>query len=78
MYTVKLTYFKPTGKYYAEGKYEVPEGYEVFDVWAEVNALRADGKLPGLVEGYGKDFTILVEVPGHPQDHPRLIGGIHD
>jgi hypothetical protein len=71
-WTVRLTYFKGTGKYYTEGSYlsRIPlmEG-----VWDEVRMLKRELRLPGLVEGAGDDFYILVEIPNHPHNHPRLI-----
>lgn len=72
MYTVKLTYFKPGGKYYAEGTYEtqVEPLYEIFD---EVRKIHKRKELPGLMVGHS-DFITLIRVPDHPNDHPRLIG----
>ncbi len=71
--TVKLTYFKQSGKYYCDGEFMVEEGTGLLDVWSHVVGLRNEGRLPGLVEGAGKEFNILVNVPGHPHEHPRLI-----
>jgi hypothetical protein len=73
-----LTYFKTHGgtygkggKYYAEGKYD-SELVHMDDIWDEVIQLREKGELPGLARG-AKEFHILIEVPKHPHNHPRLI-----
>ena len=71
MYTVKLTYFRKSGKYYSEGEYKSSKEF-LFDIWDEVSDFRLDGKLPGLIAG-AKEYVILVNVPDHPYDHPRLI-----
>lgn len=66
--TVKLTYFKQSGKYYSEGTYTTEhELYHDFDIIPEVVVMRDNGNLPGLVTGAGKEFHIVVmaesEVP---------------
>lgn len=71
---VKLTYFKAGGKYYSEASYYSAFDY-LHDIWDEVEELRDWGKLPGLASGGEKSWHILVECPGHPNDHPRLIVG---
>ncbi len=71
MYKVELIYFKDTGKYYSSGEYET-QIEPLYEIWGEVREMQRIGKLPGLVEGC-VEFTILVNVPGHPHDHPRLI-----
>jgi hypothetical protein len=83
---VQLRYFKPSGKWYADGEYEtqVPDsaielipgvrGPALFRIWEEVAAMKADRTLPGLRSGHS-DFTVLVDVPDHPHRHPHLIPG---
>ena len=71
-YTVKLTYFKRTGKYYTTGEYESPDK-ELFEIWDDVRVMLENGKRPGLKDGFGDDFIVHIEVPGHPSDHPKLI-----
>lgn len=68
---VKLTYFKPSGKYYSEGEYETQKQH-VFEIFEEVRARSNDGQHPGLMPGM-KTFTILVDPVGHPQGYPALI-----
>lgn len=70
---VKLTYFKQRGKFYEEGEFRVHKSVSLLQVWDDVIERRDSGNLPGLVEGAGKEFIILVNVPGHEHDHPRLI-----
>ncbi len=71
MYRVKLTYFRLSGKYYSEGEYESAKTH-LFEIWREVRQFLLTRKLPGLVEGCS-EFIILVDVPEHPHEHPRLI-----
>jgi hypothetical protein len=64
MYQVKLTYFKPSGKYYSEGEYRT-EKSELLDIWDEVKQMRDEARLPGLCRGHSP-FIVSVDVPGHP------------
>lgn len=70
---VFLTYFKQSGKYYSSGCYET-EKIALYQIWEEVAQMQIDGKLPGLMSVGGGDrtFDVLIEVPGHPHEHPRL------
>lgn len=67
--TVKLTYFKATGKYYAEGEFTLPP-CEVNVVWDEVKSQAAASRLPGVTSG--QDFFVLVESNAE-NAHPRLF-----
>ena len=57
--TVKLMYFKQSGKYYSNGEYETEKTmwHEMID---EIKQLKVDGKLPDLVDG-AREFIIFVE-----------------
>lgn len=68
---VELTYFKPSGKYYTDGEYRSTKA-DLDDIWDEVRGFEAERKLPGLVKG-AHGYLILVNVPGHPHEHPKLI-----
>ena len=71
---VNLQYFKASGKYYSSGSYETrltPED-GLFHVFEEVAQMRAWGRLPGLIEGHS-EFAVLIDVPEHPHNHPRLL-----
>lgn len=72
---VVLTYFKPSGKYYSDGVFDmIPTSLDgVGEIWDAAERRQRDGNLPGLAEGSGREFFILVGVPGHPHDHPKLI-----
>lgn len=67
---VKLTYFKRTGKYYAEAAYESLNQFP-FEVYREVREMLDTETLPGLIEGHS-EFVVLVQ----PEDDgvPALIG----
>lgn len=68
---VKLTYFKPSGKYYSNGCYTTHK-VELYDIWNEVENMQVRKELPGLSPGHS-DFIISVDVPEHPHRHPHLI-----
>jgi hypothetical protein len=70
---VKLVYFRRSGKYYTEGELHVDGSLAIFQIWDHVRALRARGRLPGLVDGAGKEFIIFVDAPGHRNEHPHLL-----
>ena len=78
---VKLDYFRPNGKWYADGEYEtkLPEAYfglghpGLWEIWNEVRGMLAEGRLPGLAEG-ARDYVVLVDVPDHPYRHPHIVG----
>ena len=88
---VELDYFKTNGTYCSSGTLEVPDfmsqslgglssgiATPLFEIWAIVRLLQYEKSLPGLKEGHS-DFTVLVNVPKHPHDHPYLvIPGAHD
>jgi len=81
---VKLTYFKPSGKYYSGAEYETqlpaedlqhPPGTRapaLFKIWEEVAQLRSERRLPGLINGHSW-FGVLIDVPDHPHRHPHLL-----
>lgn len=70
--TVKLTYFKDTGKFYGDGEFTVDASKEMFHIFEIVRNLQRRGRLPGMVDGATFAF-ILVNAPGHRNDHPALI-----
>jgi hypothetical protein len=72
--TVKLTYFKNTGKYYAIGDFTVPANPApaLHVIWRKVQRLADKGELPGLLKG-ANEFLILVDVPNHPHNHLHIM-----
>lgn len=70
-WTVKLTYFKSSGKYYSEGCY-VSRQLHLFEIFEELDAMLACGTRPGMVDG-PNDYFVVVDVPAHPHNHPHLI-----
>lgn len=71
--TVRLTYFKKNGKFYDAAEFRAYANWSLYGIWNLVRKLREEGKLPGLVDGAGREFMILVNVPGHRHEHPHLI-----
>lgn len=74
---VQLTYFKRNGKFYSEGKFLVSIDTPLHLIWENVRDMQKEGRLPGLVDGAGKEFNILVNAPGHPCDHPHIVMTTH-
>lgn len=71
MYFVNITYFKSSGKYYAEGEYR-SEKDNLSDIFKECREMLKSGNRPGLVDG-PCEFYAVVESPEHPHNHPCLI-----
>lgn len=73
---VKLTYFKSSGKFYADGEYNYDypnqEVGPLFKIWDDVKEKRECHQLPGLLVGHS-DYIILIDVPDHPNAHPTLL-----
>jgi len=72
MWTIKLTYFKPSGKYYSEGEYKTDNAH-VFQVIDEVKRMHTAGNLPGLGQGCGQGFFVHVNADEHPLGYPALL-----
>lgn len=70
-YKVELEYFKPSGKWYADGEY-ISNQEHLFQIWGEIEEMFANRKRPGLIDGK-QGFITLVNVPSHPHAHPHLI-----
>lgn len=68
---VKLSYFKEGGKWYGGGEYTSNEEH-LFGIFNEVKNMRDLRTLPGLIKEHGYYF-VLIDVPSHPHNHPRLI-----
>jgi hypothetical protein len=71
-YTVYLSYFRESGKWYSDGEYQTEKEY-LFEIWEEIKEMRERGECPGLV-GCESNWYTLVNVPRHPHRHPHLIG----
>ena len=70
---VKLTYFKPSGKYYSEDReLELPAGTPMHEIHALIDGKISARKLPGLKEGHS-EYIVLIEVPMHPHNCPHLL-----
>ena len=70
-YRVHLTYFKGTGKFYSDDVYDTEE-VGLQEIWDEVLKMKTEGTLPGLAPNC-REFIIIISVPGHPHDHPKMI-----
>lgn len=68
---VNLTYFTCSGKYYSNGEYETHKE-RWFEIVNEVRKLIDTKSYPGLIN-HQLDFTVLIDVPEHPYNHPTLV-----
>lgn len=71
--TVKLTYFRVGGKYYAEGSFTTRDDRELHHIWNDIQDMIKYKALPGLQPGSKTPWLVLVNVPGHKHEHPRLM-----
>jgi hypothetical protein len=67
-FTIKLTYFKPSGKYYSGGEYET----ECKQMWDIADEIRAMSQHPGLA-GQWTWGPIYVDSGEHPSAVPMLL-----
>jgi len=72
-YTIKVTYFKQSGKFYAEGEYETSLSY-MFEVFREFEEMLKKGIRPGLVNGHS-NFIAVLDCEGHPKGYPAAFVG---
>ena len=70
-WNVELTYFNENGKFKYTGHYDSNKK-EIFEIWNEVQEMFDKNIRPGLVDG-PQGYYVLVNVPGHPNEHPHLI-----
>jgi len=70
--TVKLTYFRPRGKYYSEGEFTVEATQPLYKIWETIDRMIKENSLPGLVKGHSP-YIVHVNVPGHIHEHPILL-----
>lgn len=73
MKKIKLSYFRPSGKFYASGELMWPDDQAMFKLFDHIKYLQQEGDLPGLVKFGGKAFYIHVDADMHPRDYPALI-----
>ena len=69
-WTVHLTYFKASGKYYSEGEYTSQKS-DMGAIIVEARQMLANGTRPGLMDGPDTWF-VVIDVPNHPNDFPTL------
>ena len=65
MNTLKLTYFKPSGKFYSEGDLPFTPGVAFHLVAAQVGELLRKRDLPGLMTGHSP-YIVYFEYNGVP------------
>lgn len=70
-FAAKLTYFKPSGKFYSEGVLHTRHT-ESNQIMCEVECAFNMRRLPGLMQGHSQ-FITLVEIPCAEDFVPRLL-----
>lgn len=74
MIELDLQYFKPKGKFYTEGKIEVPETWQMYDIADHIKSLRNSGELPGLAKSSNHNYySVFINAENHPNGYPVLI-----
>lgn len=68
---IRLTYFKPGGKFYASGTY-MTERESFYEVIEEISQKLINGNRPGLCDGYG-GFHVVVDASKHPHGYPVMF-----
>ena len=71
-WTIKLTYFKPSGKYYTHGEYRTTKAH-MFEIADEVHCLIERGALPGLAAGHQEYYHVHIDAGDHPNAYPVLV-----
>lgn len=70
--TIRLSYFKLSGKYYCGGELHVGEGSHMYDLADSIRERNVRGELPGLTSGRWEGF-VHVDASAHPMGFPMLI-----
>ena len=74
-FLVKIDYFKPSGKWYSEAEFRATE-WDLSQIWEEVETHILTHNAPGLAPSSGGsdfEFNVLINVPGHPHNHPHFL-----
>jgi len=71
--TIKVLYFRPSGKFYAEGSYQT-RMWNMFNVFDEFRDMLKRGERPGLCSG-NSGFTAVLICDGHPNGYPAAFIG---
>lgn len=74
-FTIELTYFKQSGKYYASGSYSTHKQH-MYEIKEEIEKLQLNKELPGVK--HGQEFYIAVNANNHPNGYPILIHPLID
>lgn len=72
MATIKLLYFKPSGKWAYEGEFEYQDNLSMHGLHDLISQYNAERILPGLDSG-SWDGPIYIDSSEHPLGFPQLI-----
>jgi len=71
MYVARLTYFRENGKYYSQAEV-ISHKNSIYEIWEDIKNRLKGENWPGLINRQ-IGWYVLIEVPGHPNNHPLLI-----
>ena len=76
--TIKLQYFKSSGKCYTDGEFELPSHESIHECVRQVQARHSSGTLPGLASGrwFGPILVTVDDLPHliHLGDYTKFFG----
>lgn len=67
---VKISYFRPSGKWYTEAEY-VTDSELMHHIYDECATLWKANRLPGVV--HSSEYHVLINVPEHVYNVPHLL-----
>lgn len=72
MATIKLQYFKPSGKWGYDAELKVEDNRSPYSILDQVKQMAADYQLPGLASGHWEGYVHL-DLNDHPMAFPMLL-----
>lgn len=73
---IKLTYFKPSGKYYTDGELVLADDADMLTLMKTVRRCVELSCLPGLASGGHGYYHVVCMAEEHPQGFPFMIPAI--
>lgn len=71
-YEIKVTWFRPSGKYYTDGSF-FTKREDMLGVFYEFQDMLAEGIRPGLVDSKKNEFFAVLDCSAHPHGFPMMF-----